>query len=394
MSDINKLNKIDLITSAGDFISLFSIMTITTNLRSIGEAAVIATVFKYLSMVFGTILAPYFVKRHHAKTVLSAAQFLSAMCSLFVILLTLKKPVNIDAIKVIFLFIATLQVIYANARDSFYKFATENENRTHKETATGFFNSLYSAQFFGPLIAFTLLHLFPISTVLSLDFISFFITGFMILKLKFNPIMGSKDVNFRLACSYITNRDEVRDLFLLRSVVFWFGIAIINVEITNFMGVNFHWNGTWAALIWSTQGAGSLFGVWITKREWFKKLKLHPWKISSIGLFILSLGVILLIFSKNELFALSSIFFATIGAGLNAPSSQQIRAEIVDKHFFSQVVSLELFVGRLVGATSGTLAGVYLSNNLSINQWLLLGSLIISIGAIGNLRLRKIKHTN
>jgi hypothetical protein len=297
----------------------------------------------------------------------------------------------ISSIKVVFLFISTLQVIYANARDSFYKFATENESKSHRETATGFFNSLYSAQLWGPIIAFALLQIFPIALVLSLDFLSFLFTGFMILNLHFNPIMGNKDVDFRATWSHICDRIDIRDLFLLRSVVFWLGIAIINVEITNFMGKNFNWNGTWAALIWSTQGGGSLFGVWITKTQWFKSKQLPAWKISTGGLITLSIGVVLLTFSKNELFALSSIFIATIGAGLNAPSSQQIRAEIVSKQFFSQVVSLELFVGRLVGATSGTLAGIYLAPFFTINQWLLLGALVISIGAAGNFRLRNIK---
>lgn len=391
MSDISRLNKIDLITTTGDFISLFAIMTITAKQRSITEAAVVATVFKYVSMVIGTTIAPYFIKKFSVKSVLSSAQFLSAILSLIVIAFSLIEPVRIDLIKIVFLFISTLQVVYANARDSFYKFATENESRSHRDTATSFFRSIYNAQLFGPMIAFLLLQLFPVTVVLSLDFLSFFSTGLMILQLRFNPIMGNKDVNFKSTWNHINDRSELRDLFLLRSVVFWLGIAIINVEITNYMGKNFNWDGTWAALIWSTQGGGSLFGVWMTKTRWFGQKNLPAWKISTIGLLILSLGVILLTLSENEFLALGSIFLTTIGAGLNAPASQQIRAEIVTKQFFAQVVSLELLVGRLVGATSGTLAGIWLAPYLTINQWLLIGAVIISLGAAGNLRLRKVR---
>lgn len=391
MSDIKKLNSIDLLTSTGDFISLFSIMTITANERSITEAAVVATVFKYISMVLGTMLAPHFIKKYPARLILSSAQFVSAILSLIVIALTFTDPIRISSIKIVFLFISTLQVIYANARDSFYKFATEHESKSHRETATGFFNSLYSAQLWGPIIAFALLQLFPIAIVLSLDFLSFLLTGIMILNLRFNPIMGNKEVDFKATWNHINDRIHIRDLFLLRSVVFWLGIAIINVEITNFMGKNFNWDGTWAALIWSTQGGGSLFGVWITKLRWFKSKSFPAWKISTVGLLILSLGVILLTFSKNEFSALISIFLTTVGAGLNAPASQQIRAEIISKQFFSQVVALELFVGRLVGATSGALAGIYMATYFTINQWLILGALIIFVGAAGNLRLRSIQ---
>lgn len=391
MSDIRRLNKIDLITTTGDFISLFAIMTITAKQRSITEAAVVATVFKYISMVIGTTLAPYFIKKYPVKIVLSSAQFFSALLSLIVIAFSQVEPIRIDFIKMVFLLISTLQVIYANARDSFYKFATENERGSHRETATSFFKSIYNAQFFGPMIAFFLLQIFPVTLVLALDFLSFFSTFLMILQLRFNPIVGNKTVNFKSTWSHINAHIEMRDLFLLRSIVFWLGIAIINVEITNYMGKSFNWDGTWAALIWSTQGGGSLFGVWITKTKWFGKKKLPAWKISTIGLIVLSLGIILLTLSKTEFLALGSIFFATIGAGLNAPASQQIRAEIVTKEFFAQVVSMELLVGRIVGATSGSMAGIWLAPYFSINQWLLIGALIISIGAAGNFRLRNIR---
>ncbi len=385
MSNTKILNKMVTITSVGDYLSLFAVMTLIIKAGYGADNAALGWVIKYLGIGLGAFITPFIVQRFKAKTVFVLTQLLSAIFCGIIVFNANSEGIHLWGLYSCLLFINAIKTVFDTAKDSFSKIVAEEENISHLKTQSKLVGAFFNAQMIGAVSSGLMLYLFPIWVSLLLDLLSFIITAIIATTLSKNPRLSLVKARSEFFY-YLISASTVLDIFFLRALGFWIGVGIFNYYNSYFLMSKFGLPSASNSLLVFIQGAGGAFGSLISN-----PLKVRGYdekRISFIGHFILATGVIAFIFSPNAYIAFFSIFIASLGVGGNMSASQALRAKVVSTRFFAEFVVFEMIVGRVTGGFVGALSKHFGTNGNRPVVFMLAGATVILVTGFLHLKIR------
>lgn len=356
------LSLMTLITSFGDFLTFFAILSIINMKGFSAEFAGISVIIRAIGVAIGAITTPLLLKKNITKKVLLFSQF-----SALIISILLCVVVIFDFTPLILLYGITaaqslLKQIFDITREKHSHSIGSNDS--HMSLQSQIATNFYFAQVLGPITAYFLIKSFPIKLPLILDAASFLLTA----KLCLNLSDGEKSKSSHLfsSVSVILKNTPLKRLFLLRSIGFWIGCSVFNFILFSIVSEKFKLDLISSAWIYSSLGLGAALAGFTVRN--FKSGELTSFgNLNKIHLIILGhtiYAISVLIFPSVSQFYIAVLFFifGGFGMGLNAISSQALRRDLTPKENFASVVGLESIVARMVDISVGlVVAGVSLN---------------------------------
>ena len=349
------LARITLITSVGDFISLFAVLVFIHKVSGSPLLAAYSIPTRSLAIAIGGVLLPYIVPRFSTKSLIFWTQFCSFFLMSGLAVLSLFNP-NPYMILGVFFFQTLLKQWFEGSRESYSK--SLGEHSQQRSLQAQILQSFYGAQIAGPVASFVLLKFLPVQIPLALDALSFLVAAILSRKLQDRKAETTQHSILR-PLSYLGSHKGLRRIFLIRSVGYWVPVGIFNFLLFSVVQEHYKLDIVHSTWVYMAIGIGSILATFALKEQSFGLLgRIKQFSDTRLAAFAL----VLLAFSRVAFISLPTLwialFFVVIGGfcnGLNAVTSQALRRKLTTQEQFPEVVGLELVVGKVTDWTTATL---------------------------------------
>ncbi len=226
---------------------------------------------------------------------------------------------------------------------------------------------------------------------MTLDLATFLLAGILILKIQKQNIANSR-ANIFNPLKYVWRFPKLRDILLLRSIGFWFGAGLFNYLLFSVVTDRFHLDIVNSAWIYSALGLGATIGIYVIRNPKSGKLTFvgqqSPESLAFAANILMGCSVFLFFNVSSFISSLSVVFFHGIGLAINASSTQAIRRREASPQQFSEIVGLEVIIGRSVDVSISAIAMFTISRSeLTYGNWLVVSA--ISSFLVGLIYFRK-----
>lgn len=226
-----------LLTTIGDWLSYFSVLTWTNDLTFNPRIAALTVLIKAIGSVVGSVCFPYLTRLYHLRLTLIASQLASGVL-IFLLFTIWKLFPDTSYISILFLFF--LQSIFSQmfnvSKEAYSKATVDNDNltteKTHQNIQAMIENGTAIAQIFGPiffLVIFLMLDKTSIGLCFIIDIFSFILSGLLLFRLPLIKTIETKSSIFG-PFSFFRSNCQLRHIFLIRST-----LLIISVWLANFL---------------------------------------------------------------------------------------------------------------------------------------------------------------
>jgi hypothetical protein len=363
------MSRMTLITSFGDFVSIFATMKVIEELGFPPTTQAFIIVVNALALGVGGWALPMGIRRWDTRLVLVWAQFLSFAVSTFFAIGYFQNWLNLPLIYSMIFLLAILKQLFDGARETQSKgVAASTEQRSFVASLLG---GHYLAQVCAPLIAFVLLRYFSPGVPLILDAVTFAVTSLMALRI--HPIAKVQTkINVFRPLTYMWKLPLLRDLFFLRAVIMWISNGLFNYVMIAFIADHYHLDTVSSVFTYVTIGLGAFTASFLINRPQGKKFA-ERWGdpfCSATGQ--ITMAAVVFTFGYLKLFWVGAALFVIHGfaMGTVAITSQHLRRTYTTSEQLPEIIGLEIMVGRLVNFTVGYTAKVLLEK-LGMNmQWI------------------------
>lgn len=350
-SDENtKLTRINFITSLGDFLSFFAMLSRSEFLGSAAIVTGFSIPMKSLASAFGAAVVPYFIARLTSKGAIVFSQFVSLFLSVLILGLVVSDHFSVE-----FFFIATmlqtlLKQIFEVSRDSHSKSLAASP--LHRGQQAQIILGFYGAQFIGPVLAFILLQFTPIWLPLGLDAFSFLIAAYLALTLSAGRQSDKPSNILRPLRSYLWEKNSARSRLrrgiYARTLGFWPGVALFNYLIFEGIAQRFGKDVNYSTWFYAAMGLGGAIAATALK-DTFQRLhkRFGNGTLCFFGQMALVIMFLSLELAPSFYVLIFSFVVTGIGMGLNAIGAQTIRRETTSRSEFPEILGLEVVIGRL-----------------------------------------------
>lgn len=369
------LARLNLITSLGDFVSLFAILVLLKNQTGNIELAAYSIPLRSLGVAAGGALFPYVMSRFSLRALLTGTQIMSGVFIATIAMLSL-RPGSHWPIYMLLVAHSILKQIFDGARETYSKFlAAEGEHRTFQAELL---HSLYGAQIIGPLLSLVLLRSLGAIIPLWIDALSFGITAWLCWKLPTGNSLQSYSILRPI--TYLGKNHGLLQILLLRSVGYWLPVGLFNyllftvaAERYGVSPQNMPW--TYVAI-----GLGSVISSQFLRANRGYIARIKDATIASLALSFLAFARLAFLIVPSFGWALLVLALGGISNGANAVTTQSLRRKLATDDQFPEIVGLELVLGRITEWIAGTFmftamtrAGVGYGPGIVISAVLLVG---------------------
>lgn len=388
------LSKVNFVTSIGDFISLFTVIQLTSGLNNITIASLAISV-KALGAAIGGLTFPKVSSHFSLKNILIKSQIFSgiSMACLTAFAVTDSAPVFIFTS---LLFQSILKQYFDGARETYSKIVGRDQD--HRSMQAELLSGFYSAQMIGPIISFILVKYSPPWLPLLLDTLSFFIASFFLRSLA--DLRTGLSHSILRPFSYLFRYKDLAHIFLLRSLGFWIPAGIYNYVMFSVIESVYNKSSYYTAILYVALGTGGTVATILLKGpvsiNLTKNLKIGLSKVGDAKAAAIALSLITttrLVFAESSVFLIAVIatIFQGFFSGINAVTTQSLRRKLTNDQQFPEIVALEVVVGRMVEGMMGYLCFMIFSKELlQPNQgiWVsaALSLVLAGLHLIGNLK--------
>jgi hypothetical protein len=334
-----------LVTSIGDFLTLFASIRILDELGYPVTTQAFVVVLKALSIVLGAFLLPIALNRHSTKKVLFVSQALSFVTATIFVLAYAKGHVGLWAVYAFNVLNPSLKQLFDGARETHSK--NLGEDAEQRSFVASLLSGYYIAQVFGPILAFVLLWKGSPVIPLAIDAASFLVTALFSLRLTLTPSTSMKITIFR-PLSYLGKRPDLRKILLLRSVGFWIPNSLFNFLLFSVVTEHYKLDAISSAFVYSAIGLGAALSALSFNRAALKTL---IDKVGDSGLAFLAhaaLATCMLLFLKLNSFSFALL--ATVAYGvfmaINAVCTQHLRRVFTSAIELPEIIGLEIVLAR------------------------------------------------
>ena len=380
------------VTSFGDFISLFAVLKWLSDSGVSAAVGGYAVVVKSLGVGVGAALIPLALSRSSTQAVILLSQLLSALCSLFLLALIFRHEVHAGTHSIVATFglifgQTVLKQLFDGARETHSKVLSVGMHPMSAQAQL--LASFYGAQFLGPIASFALIQWFPVTVPLILDAASFLMAAGLALRLTGRDIRSTA-VHVLRPLAYLGCNPLLRDIVLLRSVVFWFSIGLFNYLLFSVVTDHYGLPLTYSAWIYSAMGLGAAVSSSIlrgSRGAHARLLRLNEGALACGAQ--LAFAALVLAFFNLPSFPVALVALAALGLamGANAVATQTLRRKFSTDAQFPEVVGFELILGRIADVSLSSLAAVtLLSHSMSYKAWLWVSVSVLVISAMLHLR--------
>jgi hypothetical protein len=342
--DVKILGAITFVTTFGDFLTYFSVVTLIYQIHQSAIAAAFGGVgIGSAAAVAAGLLVPVLFRFRSTKSLVLISQILSALM-VMALLLLLQYSRHVAWPFLLVLFLQTFfSKLYESARES-HSHGLSNEKTDHLGVQALLLEGLYKAQFLGPITAFVLIKVFPIEVPVFLDLATFGLAILFATRLRSNFKFERTGSAFR-SLGYLKKNLELRRLFFLRTVGFWIPATLFNVVIYENVVARYGVGVEFSGVVYALLGFGALVGTLLSRRlvlpngERFSENFVAG--IAQLG-FALTIGLIF--FSKSILWGSFCYLLYGCFMGLNAVSTQAMRRKLCGKTQMPELIGMESIV--------------------------------------------------
>ncbi|HLE01313.1 MAG TPA: MFS transporter [Bdellovibrionota bacterium] len=373
------LSRITLITALGDFLSFFAVLQW---LNQTGVSAIIggfSVVLKSLAVGAGGILLPLALRKFSTRTVMIASQFVSFITASGLLAMILLGRNDVWPIFTLFFVQSLLKQLFDGARESHSQaLASHDEQMTLQAQLL---SSFFGAQFIGPVVSFILIRFLRIEIPVALDALSFLVAGVMATAVEKRRVQ-MEAIHVLRPLKYIWSRPLLRDIFLLRSVGFWFSIGLFNYLLFSVVSEHYGLTLVYSAWVYSLMGLGAaISATWLRSPDGFKKTRFAGLNEGVMAMVAqIAFAITILAFIRLPSFSVALVVLVGTGLvmGLNAVATQTIRRKLCAADEFPEVVGLELVVGRLSDGLVSSIAGLSIAAGIVGYQgWLVVAAVVL-----------------
>ena len=378
------LNRITLISSIGDYFTIYALMQATQQIfgNSIMSAYNIAA--QALGVCLAGMFGPFFLSKVSLKKLIFLTQLVPAL-----LLISFLIYINVAQVKTPFL-IYSLTIVVTFMYNLFFtcrEAHSKNVGTTKKEQnilLSTIMQNIFTAQMIGPSLAFFLITMTRFEIPILLDASTFVICA--VLALRLSPtVVNQKAQNVFNPLKYLWKDSKLLKIFLMRSTAFWIPMSIYNVVIYPLVA-----DASGKSIIYSVwtdvaMGIGAVLTVQFFKANVERlghKLGTLTCVFNIVMAFCCLLCGIITDFSGLVFINL----FMGIGMGGNALTTQAVRRHATTKDNFSEIVSLEVIIGRFNAWVLGTLTTLLLLRHF-FNVQMLMWSCAVVFVVIGILQM-------
>ena len=379
-----RLEQVNLITSLGDYLSLFAVISATHRMSGSVALAAYTVPLSALAVGLGGATFPWVAGMFRARAVMIGTQLTSGLLMLLLGgFIHFEAP--LPAIFAVIFFQTISNQYFAATRESYSKNvgAHSDQRSLQSKLMQGF----YSAQFVGPLISLVLIRTLGEEIPILGDALSFFVAA----ALCFGLPEGTKPDRpsiFR-PLTYVWKRPALLQIFVIRSVLYWIPTGIFNYMVFSVVSQRFGLRVIDTAWTYAAIGLGSLFGsTWLRHTKKIVEARgplaalarLSDAHVAFLALLALSVTRLSFMYVPNVYIALLIITAGGVCNGFNAVATQTIRRKLTNDREFPEIVGLELVLGRATDWIVATicLGGLY-GAKLSYEQgiWISAGGLFV-----------------
>lgn len=343
------MSRISMITSLGDFVSLFAVLLLLEKSGIGPEYNGLNIIFQASAFSLSAMFYPYLVNNLGTKAIIFLSQLISIFASAIILVLYFSNSISLVPFLACTFLLTFCYQAFDNAKNHHSKLIGKSDDH-HKKNEVQLLKYFFGAQTIGPLISLALISKFPLWVPLVFDITTFIVCVFLSTKLKVH-ITKKLESSFLKPFEYIWDFPDLRDITILRSIGFWFGAGIFDYLMIPALTLNYGKSISNLAIIYSTLGLGGAIGVSLirnpkTELPWFLG-KLNMW----IGAVIGNLGMTLtmIYFWNQESFLNCGLISVLHGIfmGVLAGSSQSMRKIAASEKQFPEIISIEIAFGRL-----------------------------------------------
>lgn len=377
MNENKVLKWMTLITSAGDYFTLFAIIQITQNLFQNTWLSAYNVAIQAAAISIAGIITPNVLYLIKPRPLFFITQFGSALAILVLYLSLQFNYVSSPIPLFVTLFVVTFfWHIFSAARETLSKGITKCENE-HQNMQSELLSGFYSAQFIGPLAAVVMVVIFGPRIPLLFDMVSFIFCGFCAFFIK-SHVSYDEKMHILRPFKYLGKKVSLLKILLMRTMGFWVPIGIYNYIIFKLAEKAFQdllpkQNTILAtAFIYSLIGLGALVGNLIIRNNFVGLKKLSNNYIAYIANILMGFSLLMftIISGAKELLVIN--FLLAVGLGMNALSTQTIRRMLASNSEFGEIVALEVIIGRGIEWLSATVVAVLILKNSFSDELLLI----------------------
>ncbi len=178
----NKIRNIIFVTNFGDFLTLFTVMSLIYSKTNSVATAAIAVPMECIAHVVGGLLTPRLVNENSARSMMLKTQVISAIFSAILIASLLVETKLVAFYFVAHFSLKVLSILFSSSCEVESKKLGTPEEQTVLQGQL--FKGFFAAQMVGPLVALVLLKIFPIYVPLIVDFSTFVVAAFVASSIK------------------------------------------------------------------------------------------------------------------------------------------------------------------------------------------------------------------
>ena len=371
------LARITLITSLGDFLSLFAMIKLLMDSGLSVFVAGYAVVIKTAAVGISGVILPRVVSKYNTRTLIRASQWLSFFSVVTVVGAYWAHHLNVTLVFSALFIQTLLKQIFDSTRE--YHSKVVGENQCPVTFQSQLLSSFYSAQVIGPLVSMALILAFRIEIPLLLDAGSFLIAGAMASRLR-TTVQPLVSLNVLRPLSYLIKYPQLLRLTLLRSIGFWFSISLFNYLLFSVVTQKFHLEVERSAWFYSVLGLGATLSISCIRNPLTGILtrvgKLNEGYLAFVGQLAFGLALLGFIAFNSFLSVIVVLFFAGLGMGINAVGTQALRRKLTTPEQFPEIVALETLIARSTDVAIATAAGFTIASGaMTSNTWIVLAAL-------------------
>ncbi|MEI7488148.1 MAG: MFS transporter [Chryseobacterium sp.] len=347
------LNRLNFITSLGDWFSYFAVLNYVFVLTKDAALASSVVTIKSLSILISALIFPWMSAHCSVRRLLIVPEIVGGVCSLAPIALFSFENPSMTLIFGLLFAQSLLKEIFNNAKDSYSKLLRTDS--THLTFQAQILNGQFLAQFIGPLSIIFLVRVCSIQTILSFDALTFFYSAYTAYKLTNRERIALKKGLAKDLASvfsplfYARKIQGMSGYLLMRSVIFWIGTGMSNFFGVGIVATKFNLSLVNSAWTYFPNGLGAAVSSFSLKNKLIKSLsKCKLTTLAWVGLSIM--GVVRLFYSRVPYFWVVVViyFFNGLGMGAHSVSTLTMRSKLTTKEQFAEVMGLETCLGRFV----------------------------------------------
>lgn len=391
MNENKVLKWMTLITSTGDFFTLFAIIQITQNLFGNTWVSASNIIIQSAAICLSGIITPKILYKAKPRPIFLVTQFGSAIAITYLFVSLhfnlIKSPWPLYVV----LFIVTyMWYLFSAARESLSKGLTTHD-KEHQNMQSELLSGFYSAQFLGPIIAVAFILKFGPRIPLLMDALSFIFCGFLSFKIKGHVIYEEK-MHILRPFKYLLKKPDLLKVVFLRNVAFWVSFGVFNyvffklVE-ESFVGILPEGKEIMgSAFMYSLVGFGALLGTLLIRYKVTNLYKLENHQLAFLSCVLYGISMIAMAYTRSFLPILILNFILAVGIGFSALSTQTMRRLFSNHSEFAEIIALDSVLNRAIEWIFGSLTAIaILKYGMDTNSLLIISGIFAIIAGFGYL---------